>query len=167
MGAKFSDDYPDELELKVTEEEDRTIVEARLEQTAEQCYRLFSDADHIAEWLVVVGTVVVRRRDDRGRALEVDFLGSLERASVAYTLSYEYDDPQLEVRWRHGGGSLKRLAGSARFLPDGEHCRLRYTLATEQPRGLPPWADELYRARPAETVVLDFCEWLDRRHSRL
>ena len=96
---------PTSFELKVTEEEDRTVVEARLEQTAEQCYRLFSDADHIAEWLVVVGTVVVRRRDDRGRALEVDFLGSLERASVAYTLSYEYDDPQLEVRWRHGAAA--------------------------------------------------------------
>lgn len=154
------DEIPD-FDLKIVEGPDETVVEVLIPRAAEHCYRLFSDASHLSKWLLVVGTVVVRKRDAGGRAVEVDFMGSLQRASIGYTLVYEYDDAAREVRWRHQGGSVRRLAGSARFTPRGEElCHLRYALASELPEKLPPWADELYRKRPAETVVLDFCEWV-------
>ncbi len=154
------DEIPD-FDLKVSEGAEETVVEVRIPRAAEACYRLFSDASHLPKWLLVVGTVVVRKRDEQGRAREVDFMGSLQRASIGYTLAYEYDDATREVRWRHAGGSVRRLAGSARFTAEGpERCLLRYALASELPSQLPPWADELYRKRPAETVVLDFCEWV-------
>jgi uncharacterized protein YndB with AHSA1/START domain len=157
--GKF-DEIPD-FDLKVSEGAEETVVEVRIPRPAERCYQLFSDASHLSKWLLVVGTVVVRKRDEQGRGLEVAFMGSLQRASIGYTLIYEYDDSLREVRWRDQGGTIKRLAGSARFTPDGEErCVLRYTLASELPKQLPPWADELYRKRPAETVVLDFCEWV-------
>jgi uncharacterized membrane protein len=158
-GSKFVD-IPD-FDLRVSEGEGETVVEVTIPRPAEACYRCFADADQLGEWLVVVGTVVVRVRDEQRRPLEMDFMGVLERASVGYTLLYEYDDAQREVRWRQKGGGVKRLAGSARFSPAGDtSCVLRYALASELPKKLPPWADELYRARPAETVVLDFCEWV-------
>jgi uncharacterized protein YndB with AHSA1/START domain len=167
MSDQLDSKVEDELDLHVYEEQDGTRVEVRLRAPAERCYQAFNDASHIAEWLVVVGTVVIRQRDDKGRATEIDFLGSLQRASVAYTLSYEYDDEHLEVRWRHKSGSLRKLAGSARFIPgDEQSCRLEYRLATELPGNLPPWADELYRAHPAETVVLDFCEWIEGQREK-
>ena len=157
--GKF-DEIPD-FDLKVSEGPEETVVEVLIPRAAEHCYRLFSDASHLSKWLLVVGTVVVRNRDEQGRALEVAFMGSLQRASIGYTLIYEYDDALREVRWHHQGGSIKRLAGSARFTPKADElCLLRYALASELPKQLPPWADELYRKRPAETVVLDFCEWV-------
>jgi hypothetical protein len=141
---------------------DQTTVTVSLGWPAEHCYRLFADADRIAQWLYVVGTVVVRSRDASGRALEVDFMGSLERASVSYTLLYEYDNKARLVRWRYKSGSLKQLAGSARFESVGESaCIFHYSLVTELPKHLPQWSDQLYRIRPAETVVIDFREWLD------
>ena len=167
MSDQVDNGGEDDLDLQVQEDGDGTSVRVRLPGPAERCYRLFSDASHIAEWLVVVGTVVIRQRDAQGRALEIDFMGSLQRASVAYTLSYEYDDERLEVRWRHKAGSVRKLAGSARFIPGTEKsCRLEYRLATELPANLPPWADELYRTHPAETVVLDFCEWLEGQREK-
>lgn len=165
---KFVGGNEEDFRLTVREDAEGPCVEVRLPAPAERCYRLFGDADHITEWLVVVGTAVVRKRDTRGRALEIDFLGSLQRASVGYTLAYDYDDERLEVRWRRKSGSLRQLAGSARFLPEGEGaCRMEYRLKAELPEALPPWADELYRARPAETVVLDFCEWLEAQLERI
>jgi hypothetical protein len=163
--SKFEDAYPEfNFDLQVTAGTAETVVEVSLGRPADRCYDLFCDAGRFCEWLLVVGTSTVRRRDEQGRPVEVYFMGNLERASVGYTLAYEYDDPSREVRWNHVSGSLSRLAGSARFTPDGEKaCRFRYALATELPKHLPPWADELYRGRPAETVVLDFCEWLHQQ----
>lgn len=156
-----------DFDLDVNQLEGQTVVTARLGQPAQRCYELFSDADLIPQWLWVVGKAVIQERDARGRALRVDFIGSLERASIAYTLVYDYDDARREVRWHHEGGGVKTLAGSARFDPPGggrqehEGCTLRYTLCSELSAGLPSWADDLYKKRPAETVVIDFCEWLE------
>lgn len=157
----------DDPELSVSEEDGHTVVEALLRRPAAQCYRFFTDADRFKEWLMVVGTAVVRERDAQGRAVTVDFMGSLKRASVSYTLSYDYDEEAHEVRWECKGGSMHQLKGSARFIPvDEGSCRLRYRLATMLPGHLPPWEDEMYRAKPAETVILDFCDWLDHDADR-
>ncbi len=157
--------YPDvrqEFALSVEQHNGLTVVTARPARPALRCYELFCDADLIPNWLWVVGKAVVQKRDDKGRALQVDFIGSLERASIAYTLAYSYDDQHREVQWHRVGGGVRNLAGSARFSPgDDERCTLVYTLTSELSDSLPAWADELYRQRPAETVVIDFCEWLE------
>jgi hypothetical protein len=157
--------YPDvrqDFAITVEQRDGLTVVTARPVGQALRCYELFCDADLIPNWLWVVGKAVVQERDDRGRALQVDFIGSLERASIAYTLAYSYDDQQREVQWHRVGGGVRNLAGSARFESEqDERCRLVYTLTSELSENLPAWADELYRQRPAETVVIDFCEWLE------
>lgn len=165
--ASATGSYPDvaaDFELSVERRGDATVVTARLGQPAQRCYEVFCDADLIPQWLWVVGKAVVQERDARDRALRVDFIGSLERASIAYTLAYSYDDAQREVQWHRLGGGVKTLAGAARFDPrDEQSCTLRYTLSSELRDNLPAWADDLYRQRPAETVVIDFCEWLEHR----
>jgi hypothetical protein len=161
--SRLEEAFP-EYELRVSDEQGETVVTARLDLPADEAFRLFCDPDHLSEWLFVVGTVVVGRRDACGRPLEIDFMGSLDRCSISYALGYVYDDAAREVRWSQTRGSPKRLCGSARFIPrDDESCMLRYVLTAELPSHLPPWSDELYRSRPAETVVLDFCEWLRAR----
>ena len=151
-----------DLQLRVEQHEHRTVVTARLDKPADYCYRMFSRPEDIPRWLWVVGNAVVQRRDHLGRALDVDFMGKLERASIAYSLTYAYDDDELKVSWHHRGGAVKALAGTACFTPETEQtCRVRYVLQSEISKSLPPWSDGLYETRPAEAVVLDFCEWLD------
>lgn len=156
---------PDDLQLKVQEKGGDTVISVRLERPAAYCYQRFCQVDEVPTWLWVVGGAVVHTRDELGRALEVDFMGQLERASVGYALSYAYDDGKMTVSWsnRKSSGAVKAMSGSAHFIPDGpDACRLRYTLTSQLSGTLPAWDDRLYQNRPAEAVVLDFCEWLDR-----
>jgi ribosome-associated toxin RatA of RatAB toxin-antitoxin module len=155
-----------QADLKLEQRDGEMVVTARLPRSADLCYRLFSDVERLGEWLTVVGSVAVRRRDEQGRALEVAFTGHLLRASIAYALVYEYRDAEREVLWSvsEGSGGLKRLAGSARFTPEGdEACAIRYALATEMAPQLPRWADSFYGSRPAEAVVMDFGAWVERQ----
>lgn len=160
-GATFGD--LSDLDVRVEQRPNETVVTARLRPGADQCYGLFCDVDRIPQWLWVVDTAVVQERDAQNRATRVDFIGSLERAAIGYSLSYSYDDERREVRWHHVGSGVKELAGSARFIPHpAGGCTLEYRLTSELSSGLPPWADQLYRQRPAETVVIDFCEYVER-----
>ena len=153
-------------DLQLEERDGETVVTARLPRSADLCYRLFCDVERLGEWLTVVATIVVRRRDERGRPVEVGFTGNLLRASITYALVYEYRDDQPEVRWSVGesGSGVRKLAGSARFTPEGpETCEMRYALATEMAPHLPRWADSFYGSRPAEAVVMDFAAWVERQ----
>jgi hypothetical protein len=153
-----------QCDLKREERDGETVVTARLPRPADLCYRLFADVERLGEWLTVVGSIVVRQRDERGRPTEVAFTGHLLRASIAYALVYEYRDAEREVLWSVGeaGGGMRRLAGSARFTPDGpESCTMRYALAAEKAPHLPRWADSFYGSQPAEAVVMDFGAWAE------
>lgn len=154
-----------DYDMHVNDSGDVATVTVRLKQPADFCYELFCDVERISEWLWVAGTSVVSRRDERGRAAVVDFMGSLKRASVSYRLQYEYDDEIREVRWHNRSGSMKILSGSARFAPteDAAGCVMRYQLASELAENLPSWEDEFYSRRPAEAVVIDFCDWAERQ----
>ena len=142
----------DDLQLTVEHRDQQTVVTALLDKPAEYCYRAFSRPEDIPRWLWVVGNAVVQRRDHIGRALDVDFMGKLERASIAYSLTYAYDDDELEISWHRRAGAVKAMAGSARFTPEGQHsCRMRYTLQSEISDNLPRWSDGLYDTQPAES----------------
>jgi hypothetical protein len=153
-------------DLQLEERDGETVVTARLPRPADLCYRRFCDFERLGEWLTVVGSIVVRGRDGRGRPLEVAFTGHLLRASIAYALVYEYRDAEREVLWSVGdaGGGMRRLAGSARFTPaEPAGCTMRYALATEKAPQLPRWADSFYGSRPAEAVVMDFGAWVEQQ----
>src|SRR5688572_6382182 len=61
-----------------------------LPRPADQCYELFCNVERIPEWLQVVRSTIVRRKDRLGRPREVSFLARLQRATIGYTLSYAY-----------------------------------------------------------------------------
>lgn len=161
MGRVPYVDRRKKYQVRLEAHEGENVVTARLPRPAQQCYRLFCDAERICEWLIAVVETRVIRRDESSRAVEVEFRGTLDQASVVYTLDYEYDDESLRVQWSSGHGSIVTIAGSARFSPaDEESCWLRYRLISERAHYLPKWDDLLYEVRPAETVVLDFCDWV-------
>jgi uncharacterized membrane protein len=148
-------------EVRLESHDGESVVTARLSRPAAQCYRLFCDAERIHEWLIAVVDAKIIRRDADARAIEVEFRGTLDQATVVYTLDYEYDDASLRVQWTSGTGSLVKIVGSARFTEiDDESCWMRYRLISERAHYLPKWDDLLYEVRPAETVVLDFCDWV-------
>jgi hypothetical protein len=153
-------------DLKREERDGETVITARIPRPADLCYRLFCDIERLGEWLTVVGSVAARRRDAGGRAVEVAFTANLLRASIAYALVYEYRDDRREVLWSvsESGSGMQKLAGSARFTPDGaEACVMRYALVAEKAPHLPRWADSFFGAQPAETVVMDFGAWVERQ----
>ncbi len=161
MGRAKYVDRRKKYQVRLEEHDGENVVTARVPRPAMQCYRMFCDAERIREWLIAVVDARVVRRDAAARAVEVEFSGTLDQASIVYTLTYEYDDEQLRVQWSSGHGSIVTIAGSARFTEiDPESCWMRYRLISERAHYLPKWDDLLYEVRPAETVVLDFCDWV-------
>jgi uncharacterized membrane protein len=148
-------------QVRAEDAEGETVVTARLGRPAKQCYRLFCDAERLREWLIAVDRVEVLRRDREARAREVEFHATLKHVDISYTLSYKYDDERLRVQWTSGTGSIIKVAGSSRFTEiDDEACWMRYRLISERAHYLPEWDDLRYEHNPAETVVIDFCDWV-------
>lgn len=147
--------------------ERQALVTARLDRPAERCYRLFCDVEQVPRWLGIVQQVTVHERDARGRPARADFVGVLQDGAVCYTLSYTYDDRARRVSWRQHSGGVEAMVGSAVFTPhDDGGCLLDYSLRAVLPDTLSPWSDPLYRSRPAEAVVIGFCEWVSQHGGR-
>ena len=88
-------------------------VTAHIPRDPTACWRAFTDARHLSQW--VPG---LRRADilskTRGLAAEVHFEFASE---LAYTLVYSYDPDKLEVSWQPKLGRAEGVTGFARFAP--------------------------------------------------
>ena len=58
----------------------------------ERVWAIVTEFERYPEWAKDVKDVVVRRRDEQGRAVEVEFRASALGRSTHYTLSYDYSD---------------------------------------------------------------------------
>jgi ribosome-associated toxin RatA of RatAB toxin-antitoxin module len=135
-----------------------------LPRGADECYSLFCEVERIPEWLTVVRSAVVTGRDERRRARDVAFLARLERATVGYTCSYEYNAQHRRVGWQTRESSSIRVAGHAQFSPLGERaCLMTYHLDLDLgAHGLPNWVDPLFEGHAASASLVDFRDFVLR-----
>lgn len=137
-------------------------VSTTLPLNAPAAYGVFTDAAEIPRWLPIVQSARVLLRDRDGRASRVQFMRSLERGTLGYTLEYRYDLPALTVSWATLPGSNVVLSGEAQFTPlSGRACMMLYRLTLELPVVDDALHGELDR-HPASIVVAEFREHLRR-----
>jgi hypothetical protein len=162
-GATREGGIRERFELRVEESLGEAVVTARIPRSADDCYRLFTAFERMTEWLSVASEIEVLARDGQGRPTEVEFRGRLEHTTIPYLLHYQHDDRSRCVQWSSAldSSGILRIGGSVLFTPiDAGSAWMRYRLISQRAHFLPRWDDEHYQRRPAETVVLDFCEWV-------
>lgn len=134
-----------------------------LPRPADACYELFCDVEKIPEWLGVVSSAVVRRRDRLNRPREVAFLARLRRASIGYTLHYSYRSGERWVGWRTSEDASITVAGFGAFSPLGEKaCLMTYALSINM-GGLPGWSDPGFEGHAPSGAMSDFRDFVMRQ----
>ena len=148
--------------------EDRSLT-ATLPVNAQRAYEVFCDVEQITRWVSVVRSVRVLEATPRGRARRAAFIANLSRASVGYTLEYDYREADRVVTWWTPDGHMFRVGGRAQFDPLGERaCLMHYELQLDIPEGtLPPWGDSYFDGHAPSTVLADFRDYLNRIAKKL
>ncbi len=136
-----------------------------LPRGADASYALFCDVERIPEWLTVVRSAVVTRRDTKRRARDVAFLARLERATVGYTCRYRYNSADRRIAWATPDDASICVQGSAQFTPLGEHaCLMTYFLDLDlgDAGALPNWSDPMFEGHAASATMSDFRDFVTR-----
>jgi hypothetical protein len=119
--------------------------------------RCFSEAtafEHYPEWARDIEHATVRRRDDQGRATEVEFRVSALGRSTHYTLAYDYADAPERLSWSMVRGDITRAIDGAytfRDLGDGR-TEVVYDLAIELVVPLPGFVKRRAEVRILNTL---------------
>lgn len=154
--------------LAVPELKDRFQVDAdwlsvTLPREADECYALFCDLERIPEWLSIVRSSVVTDRDLVDRPSSVAFLCSLHRATVGYTLDYQYGDEERRLAWTTPGRSSLRVRGFAQFQELGpDACLMTYCLDLAFGKGMPNFDDAAFAAHATSATLSDFRDFVLR-----
>ncbi|MSP15663.1 MAG: hypothetical protein EXR73_03445 [Myxococcales bacterium] len=142
-----------------------SYLSVAIPRPADACYRLFADVERIPEWLSVVRSAYVSRRDQKGRAREVAFLARLRGATVGYTCRYRHHEEDLLLAWSTTPGSSLAVQGFGQFVPLGDRAALMtYSLELDLgPAGsLPGWHDSFFDGHAASSAMSDFRDFAQR-----
>ena len=98
----------------------------------EQVWAIAIDLEKYPAWTHDVKDVVISTRDDLGRPSQVEFRTSALGRSTHYTLSYDYDEPNV-LAWTMVKGDIQRsIDGAFKFNPTPEgDTHVQYDLAIE------------------------------------
>jgi uncharacterized membrane protein len=133
-------------------------------ETASQSTTIAASLDHVwaiaadfeqyPVWAKDVKDVVVRARDDQGRATEVEFRASALGRSTHYTLSYDYSQAPAALSWRMLRGDIMRAIDGAYHFSSNANggTDVRYDLAIELVVPLPGFVKRRAEARILNTV---------------
>jgi ribosome-associated toxin RatA of RatAB toxin-antitoxin module len=101
----------------------------------QQLFDVVTDFDHYTDWIRDLKSVEVVRRDDDGRATEVQYRAAAMGRSTSYTLQYDYSDAPRSLPWKLVQGDImRRLDGAYEFVPvpdDPERTDVVYHLTVE------------------------------------
>ena len=148
--------------------EDRKLS-ASLPVNAALAYEVFCDIEQVPCWVSIVNSVQVLDVTPRGRVSRAAFIAGLDRASVGYTLQYEYRNAERAVSWWTPDQPMMRVGGRAQFSPLGDRaCMMSYELYLDVPEGaLPRFANPYFDGHAPSSVLADFRDYLGRISSRL
>jgi carbon monoxide dehydrogenase subunit G len=118
----------------------------------ERVWAIVTEFERYPEWAKDVKDVVVRRRDDQGRAVEVEFRASALGRSTHYTLSYDYSQAPNSLGWHLVRGDIMRtIDGAYQFTSTADGgTEVRYDLAIDLVIPLPGFVK-----RRAEVRILN------------
>jgi ribosome-associated toxin RatA of RatAB toxin-antitoxin module len=98
----------------------------------ETIYRVVTDFEHYADWVMDLKRIDVLTRDDQGRGLEVEFRAAAFGRSTTYTLHYDYTHAPAELSWHQVQGDLTEiLNGRYQFEAIGDETNVTYDLEVE------------------------------------
>lgn len=120
----------------------------------ERVWEIAIDFERYPEWAKDVKEVVVRSRDDDGRAMEVEYRASALGRSTHYTLGYDYAQAPGVLDWRMIRGDIMRtIDGTYSFsaTPDGG-TEVRYDLTIDLVVPLPGFVKRRAEVRILNTV---------------
>lgn len=84
--------------------------------SVEQCFDVLADFDAYPEWAGDLKEVAVLERDDRGRAVVVEFRAAGMGRSTRYQLRYDYSDAPKRLGWCLESGDIQRELDGAYLL---------------------------------------------------
>ena len=120
----------------------------------ERVWEIAIDLERYPEWAKDVKDVIVRRRDDDGRPVEVEYRASALGRSTHYTLSYDYSQAPSVLAWSILRGDIMRtIDGAYHFTPTADGgTEVRYDLAIELVVPLPGFVKRRAEVRILNTV---------------
>ena len=120
----------------------------------ERVWEIAVDIERYPEWARDVKDVIIRRRDEAGRPLEVEFRASALGRSTHYTLGYDYSQAPQVLAWRMVRGDIMRtIDGSYHFSsPNGSSTDVRYDLVIDLVVPLPGFVKRRAEVRILNTV---------------
>lgn len=120
----------------------------------DRVWTIAADVERYPEWAKDVKDVVVRARDDQGRATEVEFRASALGRSTHYSLSYDYSAAPKVLAWSMVRGDIMRtIDGAYHFAPtDDGGTEMRYDLTIELVVPLPGFVKRRAEVRILNTV---------------
>jgi uncharacterized membrane protein len=120
----------------------------------ERVWAIATDIERYPEWAKDIKEVVVKARDDEGRATEVEFRASALGRSTHYTLGYDYSDAPNALAWRLVRGDIMRtIDGAYHFSATADGgTDVRYDLAIELVVPLPGFVKRRAEVRILNTV---------------
>jgi hypothetical protein len=141
-----------------------TEATATLPIPAARAFELFADVERLRlpEWLNLIQSVRVLRRDADAQPVHVAFLARQQRSTLGYSLHYDYDLARRRVAWWTGPDAGTQLTGRARFTPLGaEACLMEYRVSIRLPT-FAAWQDPRFTNHAASAVVAAFRDHLRR-----
>jgi ribosome-associated toxin RatA of RatAB toxin-antitoxin module len=120
----------------------------------ERCFDVALAFEQYPQWAKDIDEATVVRRDDQGRALEVEFRASAIGRSTHYTLAYDYSHAPSVLSWSLVRGDItKAIDGSYTFTDLGDgRCEVTYDLSIELVVPLPGFVKRRAEVRILNTL---------------
>jgi uncharacterized membrane protein len=119
----------------------------------DRVWEIAVDFERYPDWAKDVKDVIVRTRDDQGRALEVEYRASALGRSTHYTLVYDYSAAPSALSWHMVSGDIMRtIDGAYHFTSAATGTEVRYDLAIELVVPLPGFVKRRAEVRILNTV---------------
>ena len=119
----------------------------------DRVWEIAVDFERYPDWAKDVKDVIVRTRDEQGRALEVEYRASALGRSTHYTLVYDYSAAPSALSWHMVSGDIMRtIDGAYHFTSAATGTEVRYDLAIELVVPLPGFVKRRAEVRILNTV---------------
>jgi carbon monoxide dehydrogenase subunit G len=112
---------------------DQTSGDTEIAAAPPEIMDVINDYEAYPEWATGVMKAEVKKRDARGRPVEVAFEVSQMGVSARYTLVYAYKARHGGLSWttKSASGAVKDIAGEYVLEISGDHTKVTYRTAIE------------------------------------